>query len=150
MSNKNNPNASQRQMDVDWSNWSGKCDNIEHSLSQPVERDCHKGGEHVTKDELRKEAEKIIQSARQGPLAQATDEQLFGHLVKSNEELEQMEKDWENFFNDTLGEARKPVDEKVAKELPPELLEEAWPSGTSFNDMLSAEEVEKRGKYIGH
>jgi len=150
----NNPNATKREMEVSWDDWNGKVEKLEHHLSRPVERDCHKGGENVTKEDLRKEGEKIIEGARAitektKNIRQPTDQELFGHLVKTQEELDEMEKAWENFFNDTLNEAREDIDEKVKKELPPELQEEAWPSGTSFNDMLSDEEKEERGRYVG-
>jgi hypothetical protein len=145
----NDPNATKRQTEVDWSDWNGSSVAPEDELSQPVERDCHKGGEHITKEDLRKDGEKIIAGARMGDGRQPTNEELFGHLVRPKEDLEKMEDDWNNFFNNSLEGARKPVDDVVKAQLPPQLQEEAWPSGTSFNDMLDEEEVKNRGKFVG-
>ena len=150
MSNKNNPNATKRQMEVDWSDWedtrdwSGKAAEPESELSKPVEYNCHKGGEKVTKEELRKEAEKIIEGARNNGFRQATDEELFGHLVVSEEEMEKAEKDWENLIKDTLNAARQPIDDKNKNGL-----DEAWESGKSFNELLDEEEVKKRDMFVG-
>lgn len=144
----NDPNASKRQMEVDWSDWSGSSAAPEAAQSAPVERDCHKGGEHITKEDLRKDGEKIIAGARTGSGRQPTNDELFGHLVKPADDLEKMEKDWDNFFNDSMEEARKPVDEIVKSQLPQQL-EEAWESGKSFNDIIGEEEARKRGKFVG-
>ena len=144
---KNNPNATQRQMDVDWSDWNGSSAAPEAPQSAPVERDCHKGGEHITKEDLRKDGEKIIAGAFTGAGRQPTNEELFAHLVRPAEDLEKMEKDWENFFNQSFEEVQKPVDDIVKSQLPPELQKE-W-TGGSYNDLLSEEEVEERGKYVG-
>jgi len=153
MNEKNNPNASQRQQEVDWSDWNGSSVQPEDFKSQPVGINPHHGGQHVTKEDLRKDGEKIIAGAKAITAAtkgirQPTDEELFGHLVRPKQELEQMEKDWNNFFNDTLQEARKPIDEKIKKQLPVKL-EEAWESGRSFNDIIGEEEARKRGQYVG-
>ena len=145
----NDPNASKRQMDVDWSDWNGSSVAPEDPLSQPVERDCHKGGESITKEDLRKDGEKIIAGAIRGPGRQPTNQELFGHLVKPIEDLEKMEADWNNFLNTSINDARKPVDDIVKSQLPPQL-EEAWTSGKSFNDIIGEEEARKRGKYVGN
>ena len=145
---KNNPNASQREMEVDWSDWNGSSAQPEDPLSQPVGINPHHGGEHVTKEDLRKEGEKIIAGAKMGPGRQPTNEELFGHLVRPKEDLEKMEDDWNNFFNNGFEEVKKPVDERVREQLPPQL-DEAWESGKSFNDIIGEEEARKRGKYVG-
>lgn len=145
---KNNPNASKRECDISWDDWNGKSIQPEALQSMPVGINPHHGGEHVTKAELRAEGEKIIEGAKRAGFKQATNEELFGHLIKSKEEINKMEKDWENFFNDTMQEARKNVDNRVKRVLPPELQEQEWHGG-SYNDMLSEEEVKERDKYVG-
>ena len=63
-----------------------------------------------------------------------------------------MEKDWENFFDNVSAAAKEAcdnTDENVKKTLPPELQEEAWESGKSFNDIIGEEEAHERGKYVG-
>lgn len=144
----NDPNATKRELEVDWSDWNGSSAAPEAAQSRPVERDCHKGGEHITKEDLRKDGEKIIAGAHTGGGRQPTNEELFGHLAKPAEDLAKMEADWNNFFNDSLSEVQKPVDEIVKSQLPPQL-EEAWESGKSFNDMIGEEEARKRGKFVG-
>lgn len=145
----NNPNASKREQEVDWSDWNGSSAAPEAAQSQHVETNCHKGGEHITKEDLRKDGEKIIAGAKMGDGRQPTDQELFGHLVQEEGALEEMEKNWDNFFNNTLGDMQKPVDEIVKAQLPPELQDEAWESGKSFNDIIGEEEARKRGKYVG-
>ena len=145
----NNPNATKRQMDVSWDDWDGSSAAPEDPRSQPVGINPHHGGEHVTKSQLQAEGEKIIAGAHTGSGRQPTNEELFGHLVKPKEDLEKMESDWDNFFNNIHEEAQKPVDETVKKHLPPALQEEAWESGKSFNDIIGEEEARKRGKHVG-
>ena len=63
-------------------------------------------------------------------------------LVKSEEELAQLQKDWENRLNDFHSEANKPVESQLSK------TDEAWASGKSFNDTLSEEERTNRNKFV--
>ena len=144
----NDPNASKREMDVDWGDWNGSSAAPEDPQSQPVERDCHKGGENITKEDLRKDGEKIIAGARTGSGRQPTNDELFGHLVRPAEDLEKMEADWNNFFSKNFEEVQKPVDETVKAQLPPQLQEEAWESGKSFNDIIGEEAARERGKKV--
>ena len=63
-------------------------------------------------------------------------------LVKSEEELAQLQKDWENRLNDFHNEANKPVEPQLSK------TDEAWASGKSFNDTLTEEERSERNKFV--
>jgi hypothetical protein len=64
---------------------------------------------------------------------QPTNEQLFGHLVTSPEQLEKMEKTWDNRFNDFFSEVRKPVETQSA--------DKSWGSrGPIWEETLTEEE----------
>ena len=84
-------------------------------------------------------------SIRAGVPQQPTDEQLFGHLVKSEEEIQQAEEIYKsrlNFYNDWAAGRIKTSGEKPEDN-------ESWGSGTSFNSSLSPEELKKRNSYTG-
>ena len=63
-------------------------------------------------------------------------------LQKSPQDLQKAQKEWENKFNDFYAEAKKPVDPEGYAD------ESGWGSGKSFNDGISAEELEKRNKFV--
>jgi hypothetical protein len=84
-------------------------------------------------------------SIRAGVPQQPTNEQLFGHLVKSEEQIqkeEEMYKSRLDFYNDWAAGRIKTSGEKPEDN-------EAWGSGTSFNSTLSPEELKKRNTHTG-
>jgi hypothetical protein len=64
-------------------------------------------------------------------------------LIKSQEELDSLQKDWENRLNDFYKTAKKPIENQNSPE------NQAWGSGKSFNDNLSDEEKTQRNMYVG-
>ena len=70
---------------------------------------------------------------------QATDQELFGHLVKSEEELKKAEEDYNNKLNKWFEEANKNIDNK----------ESDWANGKSFNSTLTEQERLSRNMYLG-
>lgn len=63
-------------------------------------------------EQLLKELKKMVEGLKKDA-QQATDEQLFGHLVVSEEELAKKQKDWEETINNFYKEANKPIDNEV-------------------------------------
>ena len=84
-------------------------------------------------------------SIRAGVPKQPTDEQLFGHLVKSQADVDAAEKEWGSkmdFYSDWTNGKIKTSGEKAEDN-------ESWASGTSFNSSLSQEELKKRNSEVG-
>lgn len=88
-------------------------------------------------------AKSILAGSRQNGFRQATDEELFGHLVVSEEQVQKAEQDWNNQINDFYKEASKPLEKQDSRE------NLDWGSGKSFNDSLTPEELAERNKHIG-
>lgn len=116
---------------------------IQDSFPAGNVKDANKGGDKVTPEQLRKEAMDIVYQAHNGPGRQATDEELFGDLVKSQEEIDQMEKSWNNYINDFYKAATQPIEQQDSKD------NSDWGNGGKFNDMLSPEELAKRNMTVG-
>jgi len=95
------------------------------------------GGEEVTKEELIKEAMDIV---KQGQVTQATDEELFGHLVVTEEQLKKMEEDYQNKIDNFYKAAQTPVGDGDQVE------EEEWANGKSFNEQMELTEEEKQAR----
>lgn len=129
--------------ELDWSSlMKGDVGEPEHPLSKPLDRSgpILKKGE-VPTPQSDEEIRKVILSGTDRPgFKQATDQELFGHLVVPKEELEKMEKKWEGTINNWFQEASKAVGDKVAPQ--------DWASGQSFNSTLSQEELKKRNMYV--
>ena len=89
----------------------------------------------ATKEQLLKEAEFILRGFLQKGLRQATDEELFGHLVPSEEQIKKAEHWYENGMNEAFKEMQKPVDNQ----------EQEWGSGKMIDwDSLTEEEKAER------
>lgn len=58
----------------------------------------------------------IMHGTNQKGVRQATDEELFGHLVVSEEQVKKAEAEWDNTFNGFYEEANKPVTGDTAAE----------------------------------
>lgn len=135
-------------MDKKWPDWTdfikkGHVEHREHPLSKSFKKgEPNKGGNEVTQEELIKEALDIVKGAHTDKrVRQATDEELFGHLVVSEEELEKSEIEWKEKIQKWYEEARKPIQQK-----PDDL--KAWANGRSFNDSLTEEELDERNRYV--
>jgi hypothetical protein len=128
-----------RAGDLDWSNLTkGKVGEPEAAESRPLSKNSHKGGEKVTKEDLLTDANKIITGFLSKGIAQATDEQLFGHLVVSEEQIKKSEEDWTNTFNNFFNQVNKNVDN----------IDHEWGDGKSFNSKLSEQELAARNSFI--
>jgi hypothetical protein len=77
-------------------------------------------------------------------LRQPTDEELFGHLVVPQEQIDAAEKSFETKIADFYSTASKPINGGQT-----EVPDEEWANGKSFNSMLPKEELAKRNMYLG-
>ena len=134
--NKNGPGS------LDWSDlYAGKVGEPEDPRSKPVEKDCHKGGEKITKDDLKKDAQRILDGfnvpgKKQPNKAEfeAALKLMYPELNKTDEEWDQVEKRWNNMFQDWMNTAANvSIDNKSVE----------WGNGKSFKEMLSEEDLEK-------
>lgn len=75
-----------------------------------------------------------------GPIGQPTDEQMFGHLVTTEEQLHKAKEDWDNKLNGFYEAAQSPIIPKEEEQL-------EWGDGASFNESLSDEERLKRNMF---
>ena len=133
-----------RKMDVDWSDWDGKAKAPpEHPLSKPLSGKLIKGAD-VAREAL---ATGNIPETFGKPAPQPTNEQLFGGGVVSEEMIKKAEDEWNNKIQDTLTEARKPVDH-----LNKPKIDVKWGYGKSFNQLLkgqlSDEEIAQRNMSV--
>ena len=127
--------------DKKWNDWTdfyanGGAHNQEDPLSRPLKKGM-KGADIADqfKDMLPELREGIDQ------MRQPTDEELFGHLVVTEEELEKREKNWENLLVEWERMVKSTQVDKNQNE--------EWGNGRSFNSYLSDEELEERKKYVG-
>lgn len=74
------------------------------------------------------------------PLGQPTDEQMFGHLVPAEEELQKAANEWDNKIDGFYKAAQTPIIPKEKEQL-------EWGDGASFNDSISEEERLKRNMH---
>jgi len=129
-----------RQRDVDWSDWNGKCSSPpEHPLSKPLDGRLRKGAD-VVKEAL---TTGNVPELFGKPKPQPTNEEMFGKFVVTEEMAKAAEKEWNSKIQDSLTEARKPIDHLNKPQV-----EGKWGYGKSFNQMLkgqlSDEEIAKR------
>lgn len=69
---------------------------------------------------------------------QPTNEELFGHLTITEEQVKKAEQEWDNKFQSGYKEAVKPID--------PNHEDREWGMRKSFVDNLSPEELKKYNK----
>lgn len=79
------------------------------------------------------------------PSKQPTDEQMFGHLVKTEEQVRAAEERWKSGNRTALQELSKPVDHLNKSDIN----DRSWETGKSFNSMLTKEELIKRNSTVG-
>lgn len=87
----------------------------------------------------------IVPTSKEAP-KQPSNEDLFGHLVVTEEMAKKAEEDWEDAIARNYREVVKPVD-KLNKSA---VDDRVWEPGKSFNSMLTAEEVRQRNKHLGN
>jgi hypothetical protein len=128
--------------DKEWPDWS-EFENTgarepEHSESKPLKK-TGKGAD-IIGEQFEAMVSDITQGFKQPGIRQPTDQELFGHLVVSEEELAKREADWNNLLIEweCLVKSAK-VDENQ---------DEEWGNGKSFNSTLSEEELAERNKYV--
>lgn len=88
-------------------------------------------------------AEFILRGSQAPGVRQPTDQELFGHLVVSEEQVERAKAEFENRMQNTIAKLHTPIVGKTYEE------EDAWASGKSFNETLSKEELIKRNMFTG-
>lgn len=94
--------------ELDWSDlMKGNVGEPEDPRSKPVEA---RGPLNKMKKPPMPSDLAIRKAIMEGAPAQPTDEQLFGHLVPTEEQVEKAEKKWDGTFNDFFKEVNKPVD----------------------------------------
>lgn len=145
--NKNGPGT------LDWDEDLKKSDNYQHVPTTLWAADQHSGGK-VGVDPLNKAEprlkegeepyrptnEEIAKAVMYNAPKQPTDEEMFGHLVVSEEQLEKSKADWENKLQGFYDAATTPINESNE--------DVDWGSGQSFNSTLSDEERLKRNMHI--
>lgn len=85
--------------------------------------------------------EEIAKAVLHNAPKQPTDEELFGHLVVTEEMVKAAEEEWNNKMNKAFDDMKAPIISEENKE-------HEWASGKAFNDSLTREELEKRNMYI--
>lgn len=108
------------------------------SKNEVIERKKIDPNSEEAKDLFRLLAKSILEGSRGDKFRQATDQELFGHLVVSEETLAKQEEDWNNQIEDFYKTARKPIKEEYSRE------HEGWGNGKSFNSTLTEEELRSR------
>lgn len=127
-----------RQRDVDWSDWKGHVEQPVHPLSQPLNKNAKTGF-----DSINMGFNELAQSILRDRPPQPTDEQMFGHLVVTEEMEKAFKKKWENVFNKHFNGFKQPVDHLNKCKI-----EAKWEYGKSFNSLLkeqlSSKEIAER------
>lgn len=112
---------------ADWSNWNGKVDG---ASSEPLNKSFQKGAE-VAKEALTTGNLPILRDAPPQP----TNEQLFGHLVPTEETLKKNESDWDNRFKNHFDGLKQKIDHLNKSKVD----DKKWGYGKSFNSLLKSE-----------
>lgn len=121
--------------ELDWSDLMQKSEEPVNDVGQ-----SNKGGEKITKSQLQADADFIRKGFQQKGIRQPTDQEMFGHLVPSEEQVQKAEQDWHN-VNKGFEELKKPIDNKTTE----------WGNGKPLVDWenMSEEEKAKRNSYVG-
>ena len=120
--------------ELDWGDLMKGKVGSEHPYSKPLKKWTK--GEKPTEEELQKEKATLSTPLPHG-FRQATDQELFGHLVVSEEELKKREESWKNGIVDFYKNAKQPI-----KQEDDPRFKDAWTSGKSFLDSMTDEERE--------
>ena len=128
--------------ELDWTGFdNGERGEPEHLLSKPITKDGHKGGDKVTADDLRKDADNII-AGFEGSSPTQEEFNSAAKILLGLPEKEESEEDWSNKMSDTID---KLSNTKVQNE--PDIVEE-FAKGKSFNGSLSEQELLHRNMYV--
>jgi len=73
---------------------------------------------------------------------QPTDEEMFGHLAVSEEQIQKAEQAWNGTFKKHFEGNTTPIEDQDSME------NRNWGNGKSFNDMVEEEELQKRNMHI--
>ncbi len=105
-------------------------------------KDANKGGEQVTKSDIQKDVNFILGGFKQNGIRQPTDQEMFGHLIKTEAQAkaEQEASSWKN-PDSVFKELQKPIDNKV----------QDWGNGKPMIDWenMTEEEKAKRNSFVG-
>jgi len=93
-----------------------------------------KKGEVPRKPSNEEIANYILKDMANNSFRQATDKEMFGHLIPTEEQICKAEEDYQNKINNFYKTATKPIGKPV---------DESWSGGTSFLDSLTPEERAK-------
>lgn len=131
-----------RQRDIDWSNWKGHVERIEHPLSKPLDPKLKKGAD-VVHEALSTGNLPVLLDAPPQP----TNEQLFGGGVVTEEMVKVADEKWNNVFNKHFSGFKQSIDHlNKAK------VDIQWGYGKSFNSLLkeklSDKEIAERNMTI--
>lgn len=86
----------------------------------------------------------VIMSGMDAPgLRQPTDQEMFGALVVSQEQIDAAEVAYQNKINNFYKEVNKPLTGQT------EVPDEEWGTGKSFNSTLSKSQIAERNRYTG-
>ena len=85
--------------------------------------------------------EEIRKAVMHNAPKQPTDEELFGHLVVSEEMAKKAEENWNTKMNSAFEAMKAPIIKQEDED-------HEWATGKSFNESLTREELEKRNMYI--
>jgi len=123
-----------------WSDWDGKVKQVEHLLSKALNPKIKTGAdssrEALTKGEI---------PSFNGVPRQPTDEEMFGHLVVTEEQEKKQQEAWENRMKDFFSSKSQQRIDHLNKS---SVSEREWTSGKSFNDLLTEEEKKERALHI--
>lgn len=126
-----------RKQDVDWSDWKGHVEKQVSPLSRDLPSNLKKGSDLFKSINFGNLP--VIQDAPRQP----TNEEMFGHLVVSAEEITKKEENWKNRMQKTANALYQPIDHLNKSAVS----DKSWGTGKSFNSMLSEEELKERNKF---
>jgi hypothetical protein len=100
--------------------------------------------DEVPDSQTDEEIRAVIMNGMNRPgLRQPTDAELFGHLTRTQEQVDAAKAEFDNRMNSTIAKLHTPVTGKTFEQ------DEEWASGQSFNSTLSKSELEKRNMFTG-
>jgi len=114
---------------------------LHKALNLPKGDISQKGGEKVTREQLIKEALDIVKQTHLSKgVRQATDEELFGHLVMTEEQIAELERQYQEKINDFYKAARAPIGDGS------QVKKDDWANGKSYNEQMELTEEERQDR----
>lgn len=113
-----------------------------HPLAKDFECD---GGTKLKKGEVphKPTNEEITTAILKNAPKQPTDEEMFGHLVPTEDQIKKAEEQWEDVFKNHFNQLKEPLEKQDSKD------NIEWGNGKSFNSTLSPKELKARNSYSG-